>query len=138
MLLNCGIGEDSWESLGSQGDPTSPSWRRSVLNTQWKDWCWSWNSNILAIWCKVEFIGKDPNTRKDWGQEEKVTREDEMVGWHHWLDGHEFERALGVGDGQGSLSYYSPWGHKESDMNEQLNWTELNMHNTNNRISLCK
>ena len=138
MLLNCGVGKDSWESIGLQGDPTSPSWRRSVLNTQWKDWCWSWNSNILATWCKVGFIGKHPNTGKDWGQEKKVTTEDEMVGWHHWLDGHDFELALGVGDGQGSLSYYSPWGHKESDMTEQLNWTELNMHNTNNRISLCK
>ena len=48
MLLNCGVGEDSWESLGLQGDPTSPSWRRSVLGVNWKDWCWSWNSNTLA------------------------------------------------------------------------------------------
>ena len=50
MLLNCGVGEDSWESLGLQGDPTSPSWRRSVLNIHWKDWCWS--SNPLATWCE--------------------------------------------------------------------------------------
>ena len=49
MLLNCGIGEDSWESLGLQGDRTSQSWRKSVLNAHWKDWCWSWNSNTLAI-----------------------------------------------------------------------------------------
>ena len=48
MLLNCGVGEDSWESLGLQGDPTSPLWRRSVLGVHWKDWCWSWNSNTLA------------------------------------------------------------------------------------------
>ena len=52
MLLNCGVGEDSWESLGLQGDPTSSSWRKSVLNILWKGWCWSWNSNILATWCK--------------------------------------------------------------------------------------
>ena len=52
MLLNCGIGEDSWESLGLQGDPTSPFWRRSVLGVHWKDWCWSWNSNTLATWCE--------------------------------------------------------------------------------------
>ena len=52
MLLNCGVGEDSWESLGLQGDPTSPSWRKSVLNIHWKDWCWSWNSNTLATWCE--------------------------------------------------------------------------------------
>ena len=52
MLLNCGVGEDSWESLGLQGDPTSPSQRKSVLNIHWKDWCWSWNSNTLATWCE--------------------------------------------------------------------------------------
>ena len=52
MLLNCGVGEDPWESLGLQGDPTSPSWRRSVLGAHWKDWCWSWSSNTLAISCE--------------------------------------------------------------------------------------
>ena len=50
MLLNCGVGEDSWESLGLQGDPTSPFWRRSALGVLWKEWCWSWNSS--TIWCK--------------------------------------------------------------------------------------
>ena len=53
MLLNCGVWEDSWESLGLQGDPTSPSYGKSVLNIHWKDWYWSWNSNILATWCEV-------------------------------------------------------------------------------------
>ena len=52
MLLNCGVGEDSWESLGLQGDPTSPSLRKSVLNIHWNDWCWSWNSNNLATQCE--------------------------------------------------------------------------------------
>ena len=61
-------------------------------------------------------IGKDPDAEKDWGQEEKGTTEDEMVGWLHQLDGHEFEQALGVGDGQGSLACCSPWGRKELDM----------------------
>ena len=61
-------------------------------------------------------IGKYPDAGKDWRQEEKGTTEDEMVGWHHWLNGHEFEQALGVGDGQGSLACFSPWGCKESDM----------------------
>ena len=70
-------------------------------------------------------IGKDPNSGKDWRQEEKVTTEDEMVGWHHWVDGHESEQAPGVGDGQGSLVCCSPWGRKESDTTERLNWTEL-------------
>ena len=66
-------------------------------------------------------IRKDPDAGQDWRQEEKRTTEDEMVGWHHWLDGHEFEQALGVGDGQGSLVCCSPWGHKESDTTGQLN-----------------
>ena len=70
-------------------------------------------------------IGKDPDAGKDWGQEEKGTTEDGMVGWHHRLNAHEFEQAPGVGDGQGGLAYYSPWGRKESDTTEQLNWTEL-------------
>ena len=52
MLSNCGVGEDSWESLGLQRDPTSPFWRRLVLGVHWKDWCWSWNSNTLATWCE--------------------------------------------------------------------------------------
>ena len=52
MLLKYDVGEDSWESLGLQGDPTSPFWKRSVLGVLWKDWCWSWNSNTLATWCK--------------------------------------------------------------------------------------
>ena len=71
-------------------------------------------------------IGKDPDAGKDWKEKEKGTTEDEMVGWHHLLDGHEFEQAPGVGDGQGSLVCYSLWHHKESDTTEQLNWTELN------------
>ena len=69
-------------------------------------------------------IGKDPNSGKDWRQEKGAT-EDEMVGWHHQLHGHEFEPVLGVGDGQGSLVCCCPWGCKESDLTEQLNWTEV-------------
>ena len=69
--------------------------------------------------------GKYPDAGKDWRQEEKGMTEDEMVGWHHWHNGHEFEQAQGVGDGQGSLACCSPWGHRELDTTEQLNWTEL-------------
>ena len=69
-------------------------------------------------------IGKYPDAGKEWRQEEKVTTEDEMVGWHHRLDRHEFELVLGVGDEQGSLVCCSPWGHKDSDTIEWLNWTE--------------
>ena len=67
-------------------------------------------------------IGKDPDAGKDWRQEEKGTTEDEMVEWHHWLNSHEFEQAPGDGDGQGNLVCCSPWGHKESDTTEWLNW----------------
>ena len=70
---------------------------------------------------KSWLIGKDPDSGKDWRQEEKGMTEDKVVGWHHRLDGHEFEQALGVGEGQGSLAYCSPWGHKESDTTERLN-----------------
>ena len=73
---------------------------------------------------KSQLFGKDPDAGKDWRQEEKGTTEDEMVGWHHWLDGHEFEQIPGVGDGQESLACCSPWGLKDSDMTERLNWTD--------------
>ena len=68
-------------------------------------------------------VWKDPDAGKDWRWEEKGTAEDKIVGWHHWLSGHEFEQALGVGDGQGGLACCSLRGHKESDTTEQLNWT---------------
>ena len=70
---------------------------------------------------KSWFIGKDCDAGKGWRQKEKRMTEDEVVGWHHQLNGHDFEQALGVGDGQGGLAYYSPWGCKESDMTEWLN-----------------
>ena len=70
-------------------------------------------------------IWNDPDAGKDW-RWEKGTTEDDMVGWYHWLNGHEFEDPAGVCDGQGGLACFSPWGHKESDTTEQLNWTELN------------
>ena len=73
---------------------------------------WSW------------LIGKDSDAGRDWGQEEKGKTEDEMAGWHHRLDGCEFEWTLGDGDGQGGLAYGDSWGRKESDMTEWLNWTE--------------
>ena len=75
---------------------------------------------------KSWLIWKDPDAGKDWGQEEKGTTEDEMVGWHHRLDGHGFGWTLGAGDGQGGLAWCDSWGRKESDMTERRNWTELN------------
>ena len=70
---------------------------------------------------KSGFIGKDPDAGRDWGQEEKGTTEDEMTGWHHCLDGHEFGETLGVGDGQGGLVCCDSWDRKESDTTEGLN-----------------
>ena len=69
--------------------------------------------------------GKDPDAGKDWRQEENRMTEDELAGWHQRLNGHEFEQVPGLGDGQGGLACCSPWGHKESDLTEQLNWNEV-------------
>ena len=123
MLLNCGIGEDTWESLGLQGDPSShfkgnqswifiertdPKAESSVL--------WPSDANIWLIW-------KDPDARKDWRWKEKRTIEDEMVGQHHWLSGHEFDYTWKlVMDREAQCAAF----HEvtEFDTTEQLNWTE--------------
>ena len=86
-------------------------------------------AETLVLWpphAKSLLIGKDSDAGRDWGQEEKGTTEDEMAGWHHWLDGAESEWTPGVGDGQGGLACCDSWGRKESDMTEWENWTELN------------
>ena len=81
MLLNCGVGEDSWESLGLQGDPTSPSLRSSVLGVHWRDWCWSWNSNTLATWC-----GELTHWKRPWCWERlKAGGEGDKRGWDGWM-----------------------------------------------------
>ena len=123
MLLNCGVGEDSWESLGLQGDPTSPSYRGSVLvfigRTDVK-------GETPIIWPpdgKSWLIWKDPDVGKDWGQEEKGMTEDEMVGWHHWLNGMSLGKlqelvmdreawhaaVYGVAQSQTRLSNWTDW-----------------------------
>ena len=80
---------------------------------------------------KSWLFGKDSDPGRDWGQEEKGTTEDEMAGWHHRLDGHEFEWTPGVGDGQGGLACCNSWGCKESDTTEQLNWlTDWNFYSS--------
>ena len=81
MLLKCGVGEDSWESLGLQGDPTCKSYRKSVLNIYWKDWCWSWNSNTLATWWEEPTHWKRP-----WCWERlKEARKGDDRGWAGWM-----------------------------------------------------
>ena len=97
-------------------------------------WVWSalWNftgrtdaeAEAPILWPPEEknwLNEKDPDAGKDWGQEEKRETEDEMVGWHPWINGHEFEPIPRDGEGQGSLAYCSPWGQKESGMTQQLN-----------------
>ena len=76
---------------------------------------------------KSWLIRIDPDIGKDWRQEEKGMTEHEVVGWHHWINGHEFEQAPGDGEGQGSLACCSPWDRKESDTTKWLNWTELHL-----------
>ena len=121
MLLNCGVGEDSWESLGLQ-DPTSPFWRKSV-------WVFFGRTDAKAetpiFWpphVKSWLIGKDPDAGRDWGQEER--------GWQRmrWMDGitdsmDKFGWTPRVGDRQGGLACCNSWGRKELDTTEQLNWT---------------
>ena len=124
MLLNCGVGEDSWQALGLQGDPTSPFWRRSA-------WDFFGGNDAKAetpiLWpphAKSWFTGKDSDAGRDWRQEEKGMTEDEMAGWHHWLDGRESDWTPGVGDGQGGLSAAI---HGVAKSRTRLSdWTELN------------
>ena len=124
MLLNCGVGEDSWESLGPHGDPTSPFWRRSALGFLWKDWCWSWNSHTLATWCE-----ELTHLKRPWCWERlRAGGEGEDRRWDSWMasrnNGHGFGRTSRFGDRQGGLVCCGSWGCKESDMTEWLNWTE--------------
>ena len=83
---------------------------------------------------KSWLIWKDPDAGRDWGQEEKRTTEDEIVGWHHWLNGHGFGWTPGIGDGQGCLAFCGSWGHQELDTTEWLNWTDDHKNDTKGYI----
>ena len=125
VLLNCGIGGDSWESpldckeiqpVHPKGDQSWVSFGRT-----------GGKAETPVLWpphAKSWLIGKDSDAGRDWGQEEKGTTEDKIAGWHHWLDGRESEWTPRDGDGQGGLACCDSWGRKESDMTERLNWTE--------------
>ena len=124
MLLNCGVGEDSWESLGLQGDPTSPFLITSVLGFLWREWCWIWNSSTLATSCE-----ELTHWKRLWCWEGLgAGGEGGDRGWDGWmasrLNEPKSEQTPRDG-GQGSLAGYSPWGCKESDTTERLNWTEF-------------
>ena len=104
--------------LGCKIKPVNPKWNQSWIFIGRTD------AETPILWppdAKSLLTGKDPDAGKDWGQEEKGMTEDEMVGWYHRLNGHEFEQALCDGEGQGSLACCSPWGYKESDTTEWLN-----------------
>ena len=113
MLLNYGIREDSWESLDCKEiQPVHPKGNQFWLFIGETDA--EAEAKAPVLWPpdgKNWLIGKDPEAGKDQRQEEKETIEDVMVGWHHWLNGHEFEQSSGAGDGQEGLAYCSPWGH---------------------------
>ena len=118
-------------------------WRR-LLRVSWtarrsnqsilKDWCCSWTPILWPPHAKSWLIGKDPDAGRDWGQEEKRTTEDEIAGWHYWLDGREFEWTPGVGDGQSGLACCNSWGCKEWDTTERLNWTDLDTRRSHYKV----
>ena len=121
MLLNCDGAEDSCSPLDSKEI-------QSVHSKGDQSWIFTERTAAEAeapiLWppaAKNQLIRKDPDAGKDWRYKEKGTTEEEMFGWHHWLDGHESEEVPGNVGGQGSIACCSPWGHKESGMTEQLN-----------------
>ena len=124
MLLNCGVGEDSWDSLGLQGDPISPSWRRSDLGVLWKDLCWSWNPHTLATWCKE---------LTHWEKTSCLQRlllggEGDDRGWNGWMA----SSARWIWVWVSSRSWW--WTGKPGELQSMVsqsrtwlsNWTELN------------
>ena len=126
MLSNCGTLQKTLESPldCKEIQPVNPKGNRSWIFIGRIDV----EAEIPILWPpegKNWLIWKDPDAGKDWGQEEKGTTEDEMVGWHHQLNGHGFGWTPGVGDGQGGLACWGSWGRKESDTTERLNWTGI-------------
>ena len=124
MLLNCVLEKILESPLDCKEiKPVNPKGNQSWIFVGRTDA----EAETPVLWppdVKSWFIWKDPDSGKDWRQEEEMM-EDEMVEWHHWLSGHELEQAPEVGDGQGSLACCSLWGHKELDTTEQLNWNDL-------------
>ena len=125
MLLNCGVGEDSWESLGLQGDPTSTSERNSVLNIHWKDWCWCWNSNTLATSCE-----ELTHLKRPWLWERLKAGVGDDRGWDGWMASPTQWTLVWVNSGSrwwtGWPGVLQPMGSQQvgHDWATELNWTE--------------
>ena len=116
-----GVLEKTLESLlNCKIKPVNPKGNQPWIFTG-KDWCWPWSSSTFATWCEKSTHWKDLDVGKEWRQKEKRAAEDEMVGWHHRLNEHEFEPTSGNSEGQGSLASCSPWGCK--DWTWLSNWT---------------
>ena len=126
MLLNCGVGEDFWESLGLQGDPTSPFWRRSALGFLWKEWCWSLNSSTMATWWGVDSLEKTLMLGGIGGRRRR--------GWQRmrWLDGITDSMDMSLSELQELVMDREAWraaihGVRVAKSRTQLSdWTELN------------
>ena len=121
MPSNCGAGEDSWKSLGKRGDQTSQSEERSTLNIQWKNWCWSWSSSILVIWCDEMTHWKSP-----WCWDRLRAEEEGVRGWKGWMASlmqWTWTWANSGGWwGKGKPGVLQSLGRKESDMTERLHF----------------
>ena len=122
MLLNCGVVEDSWESLGQQGDQISQPWRKSTLYIHWKDWCWSWSSNTLATWCEEPTYWRRPwcwerfkvgeeGDNREWDGQMAITDSMDMslgIFWETMKDRESWHAAVhGVTKGWTRLGYWT-------------------------------
>ena len=129
MLLKCGVGEDSWESLGLQGGPTSPSWRRSVLGVHWKEWYWSWNTNTLGTWCE-----EVTHLKRPWCWERlRAGGEGDDRGWDGWMASPTQWTWVWVGSrnwywtGRPDVLWFVGSQRVRHDWATELNWTEQSM-----------
>ena len=120
MLSDCGVGEDSWEFLGLRGDQTSQSQRKSTLYIHWKDWCWNWHSNTLSTTYEEQTHWKRPWCWERLKAKGEGVAYDEMVGWHHRLNEHEFEQILGGEEDRGARQA-TVRGVAELNMTQWLN-----------------
>ena len=127
MLLNCGVGEDSWESLGLQGDPTSPSYKTSVLNIHWKDWCWSWDFNTLSTWCE-----ELTHWKRHWCWERlKAEGKGDDRGWDGWMASPTLWTWVWVSSGMDREAWRAAVHGVAKSRTRLSDWNEPNVRNSN-------